>query len=964
MAAWNVLTLRDNDHLPLLSRELDQLGIGIAALSEVRRPKSGEISVGGYTYYWSGRLDGYHSEGVAIAVSRRLVSLVTEVTPVNERIMRLRIRHSLGVISVVSVYAPTEMSDAVDKDSFYSQLESVLDQCPRGDTLLVLGDFNASTGTDRDGYETCIGPHGSGIRRQNGSRLLDFAKGRGLRVAGSWFQRPERHRWTWYSNTGNVAKEIDHVLVDGRWRILQNCRVFRSAQFLNTDHRMLVATLKLRLKSSRLPASQPKLDVSQLRDETVATEFASRLAGQFQELPRGTAEEMWDFFKTTTLSTASGVLGIRKCTRRSFVSNDTLDLIDKSRRARLDSLPEARELRRKTLRSLRADKEDYVRSICERVEHHLWSSDSGPAYRGIKALGSSKPVSRVCSVKASSGELLTDESKVKARWAEHFKQLYQADPPATPLEISTMPLEADPPINCDPPTLAEMQAVVRKLKGGKVPGVCGIHGEFLKAGGEALDQALHTILCSAWNTCRIPSDWKRGMLVPLWKGKGDRLVCDNNRGVTLLSVPGKVFARILLDRIRPHLLKHQRPEQSGFTPKKSTIDRILALRVLSEQMHKYQRKFFVAYIDLCKAFDSVDRDSLWQLLRFRGIPDALINLLSALYTGTESAVRCGSSLSDFFPVDTGVGQGRVEAPTLFNTCMDHALAKMIDGSECYVSFGNVQISDLDFADDAAILADTLDMLVGALETLSTELEPLGLRISWVKTKIQIFNDNLDDAIKSVSVGGNNVDCVHRFTYLGSDISDSASCDPEVNRRIGRACGVMDSLDKGVWRCRYLCRGTKIRVFRSLVLPVLLYGCETWTLNNEMKNRLNVFGTKSLRRILGYRWSDFVSNDRVYKEARMRCITCIISQHQLQLHGHVARFPGNDPAAQILSFRKPGQWIGRPGRQRSTWLSEVDNKFREVGMGQVAALGMASRRPMEYRKKVDAATRYCSACSPT
>ena len=156
--------------------------------------------------------------------------------------------------------------------------------------------------------------------------------------------------------------------------------MFRSAQFLNTDHRMLVATLKLRLKSARLPASQPKLDVSQLRDETVATEFASRLAGQFQELPQGTAEEMWDFFKTTTLSTASGVLGIRKCTRRSFVSNDTLDLIDKSRRARLDSLPDARELRRKTLRSLRADKEDYVRSICERVEHHLWSSDSGPAH--------------------------------------------------------------------------------------------------------------------------------------------------------------------------------------------------------------------------------------------------------------------------------------------------------------------------------------------------------------------------------------------------------------------------------------------------------------------------------------------------------------------------------------------------------------------------------------------------------
>ena len=66
-----------------------------------------------------------------------------------------------------------------------------------------------------------------------------------------------------------------------------------------------------------------------------------------------------------------------------------------------------------------------------------------------------------------------------------------------------MPLEADPPINCDPPALAEMQAVVRKLKGGKAPGMCGIYGEFVKAGYEAVEDALYIFLCSAWNTCRI-----------------------------------------------------------------------------------------------------------------------------------------------------------------------------------------------------------------------------------------------------------------------------------------------------------------------------------------------------------------------------------------------------------------------------------------------------------------------------
>ena len=154
----------------------------------------------------------------------------------------------MGIVSLVSVYASTEVSDLTMKDAFYATLESVVDQCPRRDTLLVLGDFIALTGTDMDGYEMCVGPNGSGTVNQNSTKFLYFARSHGLRVAGSWFQHQQARRWTWYSNTGGVAKEIDHVLVDGRWSI-QHCRVDWSAQFLNTNHRLVVATLKLQFKS-------------------------------------------------------------------------------------------------------------------------------------------------------------------------------------------------------------------------------------------------------------------------------------------------------------------------------------------------------------------------------------------------------------------------------------------------------------------------------------------------------------------------------------------------------------------------------------------------------------------------------------------------------------------------------------------------------------------------------------------
>ena len=105
------------------------------------------------------------------------------------------------------------------------------------------------------------------------------------------------------------------------------------------------------------------------------------------------------------------------------------------------------------------------------------------------------------------------------------------------------------------------------------------------------------------------------------------------------------------------------------------------------------------------------------------------------------------------------------------------MERMSERSSCGASFGNVKMSDLDFADDAVILAETLDILLGALEVLNEESEPLALWLSSVKTKIQAFNDILDAAILSAPVCGEDVEVTERFTYLGSDIHVSAGCEP-------------------------------------------------------------------------------------------------------------------------------------------------------------------------------------------
>ncbi|XP_069992020.1 uncharacterized protein [Penaeus vannamei] len=173
------------------------------------------------------------------------------------------------------------------------------------------------------------------------------------------------------------------------------------------------------------------------------------------------------------------------------------------------------------------------------------------------------------------------------------------------------------------------------------------------------------------------------------------MVCSNHRGITLLSIPGKVLAQILLRHIRDHLLRHQRPEQSGFTPS-AVISGLLA-----------------PYIDLKKAFDTVHRESLHQHL----------------------SVLAGDWIL-----------GRATVP-----------------SHCGATLVNIKVTDLDFADDIAILSESLVTLVVALDALSNEAKSLGLEVSWTKTKILDFGDLLGEPVRSACAYGEEIEVKESFT---------------------------------------------------------------------------------------------------------------------------------------------------------------------------------------------------------
>ena len=183
---------------------------------------------------------------------------------------------------------------------------------------------------------------------------------------------------------------------------------------------------------------------------------------------------------------------------------------------------------------------------------------------------------------------------------------------------------------------------------------------------------MHGLILKVWRQEHVPEDWRDAVVIPLFK-KGDRKVCDNYRPISLLSVAGKVLVMILEKRMREIIEPQLAEGQCGFRRDRGTVDQIFVTRMISEMAVQHRVMLYASFVDLSKAFDSVPRDKMWDMLRQLGIPEKLIRLVQELYRDLQARVRAEDGLSEAFKVDTGVRQGCILSPLLFIAFMDGIL---------------------------------------------------------------------------------------------------------------------------------------------------------------------------------------------------------------------------------------------------------------------------------------------------
>ena len=265
-------------------------------------------------------------------------------------------------------------------------------------------------------------------------------------------------------------------------------------------------------------------------------------------------------------------------------------------------------------------------------------------------------------IKDENGKIVFTEDSRKRVWKEHMEAIMNEENSWNRM-VNVEGVEGP----MEPFAMNEMERALGIMKNGKASGTTGIVKKHLAASPDG-KQVILQIANEILNGRDMPHDWKISKVVPIYKKKGKVMDCASYRGVKLLKHGMKVVKRLLEKRLR-RLVKVDQM-QFGFMPGRSTVDAIFIFRKMQESYLEKNRKLFICFVDLKKAFDRVPRKVIESALRKKLVLERLVQAVMSIYKGTKTRVKVGGGHSEEIDVGVGVHQGLVLSPFLFSIVLD------------------------------------------------------------------------------------------------------------------------------------------------------------------------------------------------------------------------------------------------------------------------------------------------------
>ena len=612
--------------------------------------------------------------------------------------------------------------------------------------------------------------------------------------------------------------------------------------------------------------------------------------------------------------------------------------------------------RRKIVKVVREVKNKWFTDQAEKIEKA--KDDKWKLIKQLKFARAGLMSSRAKALNKLNGEKCKGPAEILTRWQEHFDGVLNVASTfdgAVLDRVDQLPLREDLDVA---PTEEEILAAVGKLKREKAGGGSEILPEMLMFGPQLLIDHLVRLCGVIWKNRKAPEEWRDAFVVPVPK-KGDLRDCNNSRGISLLDVVGKVFARVMMSRLQ--VVGEDsvfEDSQAGFRALRQCMDMIFSCRQLVEKVLEQNDKVFLLFIDLTKAYDSVPRELLWKLLAKYGFPESMIEVIKSMHNGMEARVKVDGKLSDKFIVNNGLRQGCTMATALFNLFFTAVIKEW--RVECgdrigidvhYVKDGGKltgirkqkkrsvrRVTEMQFADDAAAVFTSWDRMSEAAHLLMAVTRRWGLTVSIKKTEFMRVGKEEEGDTASLVVGdrGEEMKWTQNFKYLGSLVEGEGGVEKDVMRRIGIASSVFGGMRRSVWNDGDLTRRTKRMVYNSAVMGTLSYGMAAWAIPQKLVSKLEGFHRRCVRGVAGVtrkrQRDERITTEQVQKMVGIeRTFAEMMRKQRLRWLGHVGRM-SEERLPFCMMYGKLAGDLPRGGRKKR-WKDRVNQDLAEVGVGQ-------------------------------
>ena len=335
LGSFNVRTLNEQsdgvNKLDQLQHDLERYQIDICCISETKLRGQGEICYKDWKLLHSGATLGKKQHGVAIMINRIASQSLVNVRCVSDRLMAASFSLPKGKMHVISTYAPTEDKSEEAKELFYEALQALMDSYPHRDMLVIAGDMNAQLGCqDRSAWDGTLGKFCLGNKAtDNGTRLLSFCSANQLVVRSTFFKQKDIHLATWVGPAGDLANQIDHIIVRrSAAKYISNCRVMRGTS-LESDHRLLRAECRFLGRLQKGYVGQPKkqIHMTRLNQTAVLQALNDGMQAAYECTEQDNHAESWAAFRDTLQSLQRKLLMSEKAPQKVWLTEATQTLL-------------------------------------------------------------------------------------------------------------------------------------------------------------------------------------------------------------------------------------------------------------------------------------------------------------------------------------------------------------------------------------------------------------------------------------------------------------------------------------------------------------------------------------------------------------------------------------------------------------------------------------------------------------